>query len=527
MSLIMTKNEQKFRYAKPWIAILYFCLPTVLIMVIQGAYNIIDKELALAYATPDLMYDPWYVNQYNIINHLYGVEAVTMIPYNEMRSFINVATQYSMQVNNLILAFSIMIGLGCAMNFSIAYGQRNNQKMKEIAGNGFATTTIFSIMVAFVIFCIIFPQWHAILITSQMGSYYNPITEQLCWSYLYPLLLSTPLMFLSYWFLSMLRSEGKMNWVMMSIVTSVLINCAGSIFFMKVCHLEMVGSMLGTVLSYFVQFGWGIILIFCFKHSNARFNKHDLFFIKWNNVANFMKAGLPNFIISLSFMLTSYVATSLAVLLPNQKYENNIAILQQLIAAINPWITFIISVGFGLTQGARSIIAYNYGAKKYNRIWQVLKRVSLVLIIWFCLIFILIMIFAGDMIKLFAFPAQDAGQYHWWVVIYFMAYPTCSLTFICLTFFQGINKSMMATFTNSLRSVVIALPCLAIGYGISIATGNPIWFFILIGLTDFICAGILIPILWYYWRKYHHQLIDTPDNFNLEDVVFVKKVTNV
>lgn len=81
-----------------------------------------------------------------------------------------------------------------------------------------------------------------------------------------------------------------------------------------------------------------------------------------------MKAGLPNFIISLSFMLTSYVATSLAVLLPNQKYENNIAILQQLIAAINPWITFIISVGFGLTQGARSIIAYNYGAEKYNRI---------------------------------------------------------------------------------------------------------------------------------------------------------------
>ncbi|WP_158500464.1 hypothetical protein [Spiroplasma mirum] len=85
------------------------------------------------------------------------------------------------------------------------------------------------------------------------------------------------------------------------------------------------------------------------------------------------------------------------------------------------------------------------------------------------------------------------------------------LTFICLTLFQGINKSMMATFTNSLRSVVIALPFLAIGYGISIATGNPIWFF------------ILIPILWHYWRKYHYQLIDIPDNFNLQDVVFIKK----
>ena len=85
---------------------------------------------------------------------------------------------------------------------------------------------------------------------------------------------------------------------------------------------------------------------------------------------------------------------------------------------------------------------------------------------------------------------------------------------------------MMVTFTNSLGLVVIALPCLAIGYGISIATGNPIWFFILIGLTDFSYAVILIPILWHYWRKYYYQLIDIPDNFNMQDVVFIKKVTN-
>ncbi|AHI57936.1 hypothetical protein P344_02960 [Spiroplasma mirum ATCC 29335] len=63
-------------------------------------------------------------------------------------------------------------------------------------------------------------------------------------------------------------------------------------------------------------------------------------------------------------------------------------------------------------EGVRSIIAYNYGAEKYNWIWQVLKQVSLVLIIWFYLIFILIMIFVSNMIKLFAFPVQDEAQYH-------------------------------------------------------------------------------------------------------------------
>lgn len=525
MSEVLTGREKKLRFEKPWKTIAYFCVPTVFLMIVQGLYNIVDKSLALSFAAPDLIHDQFYIDAYNRLKNI----SVTEIPLADMRSFINVATQYASQTYNLQWSFSIMIGMGCAMNFSIAYGQRDIPSMRRIAGNGFSLTVLFSIIVAFAIFCIVFPGWNAIFITSQMGKHYNPITESLCWEYSFPMLAAAPMMFLSYYFMSLIRSEGRMKWVIIMILSSLLINAAAAIFFMRVCHLGMSGAMLGTVFSWTVQVIWGFIIVFKTKNSYSKFYWNDLFQIEGKNIANFTKAGLPNFINNAALVVTSYVATSLIVQLPNQEYHNGVAVLQELYSSIVPWMTLVLSAGVGVTQGARSIIAYNYGAKKNARIWEVLKRVSLLIIIWFCLMLIVFIIFGKDMMMLFAFPEKYATKYRWWIVLNFMTYPFCSLTYIALTLFQGINRSFLATFTSSLRSIVVILPLIGIGFGVSQATGNPIFYYVFIGLNDLISAAIIISILVYYWRKYRNKLVDEPDPYfnEYQEDLRTKKVLKV
>ncbi|MBW3058329.1 multidrug transporter [Spiroplasma poulsonii] len=509
MSEVLTVREKKLRFEQPWKTIAYFCIPTVFLMVVQGLYNIIDKKLALEFVAPDAIYDWFYIDAYNQITG----SAVSIVPLADMRSYINVATQYASQTYNLQWSFSIMIGMGCAMNFSIAYGQRDIPRMRWIAGNGFSTTVLFSIIIAFAIFCIVYPGWNAVFITSQMGKNYNPITKRLCWEYSFPMLAAAPMMFLSYYFMSLLRSEGQMKWVTIMILSSIIINSVAAIFFMKVCHLGMSGAMLGTVFSWTVQVIWGLIIVFKTKNSYSKFYWSDLFHIEGRNVADFSKAGLPNFINNAALVVTSYVATSLVGQLPNQVIHNGVPVLQELYSSIVPWMTLVLSAGIGVTQGARSIIAYNYGAKKNARIWEVLKRVILLIIIWFSLMLIVFILFGKDMMILFAFPPEYAAKYRWWIVLNFMTYPFCSLTYIALTLFQGINRSILATFTSSLRSIVVILPLIGIGYGVSQATGNPIFYYVFIGLNDLISAAIIIPILVYYWKKYHTKLVDEPDPY--------------
>lgn len=510
---MLTEREKKLRYGKPWVTILYFCIPTVLIMLIQGFYNIIDKTLALQFAAGDLAVDPFYVQLFNQMHS--DLPPVDAIPLHEMKIFINIATQYSTQTYNLLYAFAIMAGMGCAMNFSVAFGQRNEKKMHEITGNGFSFTFLFSILIAFIIFCLIFPGFNSVFIRSQMGGIYNPITNHLAWDYSYLMLAAAPLMFLSYYFVCLLRSEGRMGWIILIMLSSVLINCGAAIFFMKVCHLKMAGAMLGTVFSWFVQIIWGIVIVFRFKTSYTRFTWSNLIHLKGDNIWHFLKAGLPNFIAGVSFVIVSFLSTSLVVNLPNQDFHNNVSILQELMSSISPWMGLIFSAGTGVSQGARAVIAYNFGAKKNQRIWQIIKRSSYLLMIWFIFVILMLIVVGDKMMLMFAFPADSVQKYRWWMVLTFSSYPFASFSLIAFTLYQGINKPFLASFTNSLRAFIVALPMIGLGYLVATLTGNSIFYFLFFGLIDLVSSLIIIPILIHSWFKYKDKLVDAPDNFKI------------
>ncbi|MDQ7983243.1 MAG: MATE family efflux transporter [Spiroplasma sp.] len=519
MATMLTEREKRLRYGKPWKTIAYFCIPTVLIMVIQGFYNVIDKTLALQFAAGDLSTDPWYLAEYNKI--VGG--AATSIPLDIMKGYINIATQYATQTYNLVFAFAAMAGMGCAMNFSFAFGKRDIKKMHELTGNGFSFTILFSILIGFLVFCLIFPGFNSVLITSQMGNRYNAITNYLAWEYSYPMLAATPLMFVSFYFTSLLRNEGRVNWVIIIMISSLLINCAAAVFFMKVCHLKMQGAMLGTVFSWLVQIIWGFIIVFRFKSSYSRFGWHDVLYLKWNNIWNFLKAGFPNFISGVSFVVISYLSTMLVVQLPNQpETGTGVSLLQELMSSISPWTALIYSAGIGISQGSRAILAYNYSAEKYHRIWEILKRSSILFFAWFIFILIILIAFADKMMLAFAFPKEYVQQYRWWLVLAFSSYPLASITLIAFTLYQGINKSMLASIANSLRAFTVALPMMGLGFLVANLSGNPIFYFLFFGLIDLACSLVLIPMLIYSWYKYKDKLVDVPDHFDKKAVSTTK-----
>ncbi|ATZ18430.1 hypothetical protein ESOMN_v1c00440 [Williamsoniiplasma somnilux] len=571
---ILTTREFMLRYASVWKAIAYFCIPTVILMLTQGLYNILDKTLALQFATPhasanwDYFHkliigandhsilmdalnstsDRWtsFLNFFSLdstanlnnlkiavnnaeqktilmeVEKLYNLNQIT-ISAERIREYINVTTQYTMQTYNLAYSFSQIMAIGAGMHYAVQFGRGKKEQLGEITGNSISQSFLVSIAVAMLLFFLSFPSFNQVLISSQMGGHKNEVITALAWSDVEPLIYGLPTMFVAGVIMNMVRSEGKMWHIMIMTLTSLIVKCGVSISAMHFGGMELTGAQLGTIMAFLYQILYCLVVIYASKISYSKFKIRNLFILQKQNWTETIKAGIPNFIIYFAVVVNSYVSTAVVIKLPIPKegpsFEQNggVSILQQLISSMTPWAEFILSACIGLNQGVRTMIAYNYGAKRNARIVSILRRSTWLMFGWFLFILLLIVSAGPVMMTMFAFPKEYANYgsiFYFYQFLYFFTYPFASLTYIALGLFQGTSKSRAATLCTSLRSMVIFLPMLGIGYSITIATNNSLWFFLFVGLSDFVSGLIIAPmlIIFYLRVKRANKLINIEES---------------
>ena len=383
---MMTKREAMLRYASTWKAIWFFCLPTIVLMVVQGLYNILDKSLSLIFVTPNAIKNPVYLQymvgddhrsillqslnnatgivdpavfketlkQYftfsttdqvdhvltffntdgNVVSYVdHGAQDLLsylklediFITSAKMKEYINVSTQYTVQSYNIVLSFTQILAIGAGMHYSSEFGKRNKEKLKEIAGNGLTYSFLGSIIIGVVLFALSYRPWGQVLIATQMGHNRNLIVEELAWKDVQPLIYGISAIFLAFMSMNMLRSEGKMIHIMIMTITSLGVKFLTSILLMKYTNLELTAAQLGTIFSFLYQFIYCLIVMFFSKVTYSNFSFHDLFHLRLKNLTYALKAGFPNFINYFAFVINGYLVTSLVIRLPASKSGPSIA----------------------------------------------------------------------------------------------------------------------------------------------------------------------------------------------------------
>ncbi|WP_031542313.1 MATE family efflux transporter [Mesoplasma photuris] len=565
----MTHREAMLRYSTPWKAILFFCLPTVIMMVVQGLFNILDKNLSLIFATEHAVTNWQHI--YSLIfgsgdgTHslvLEGIhnDAINGVAYNgeadwfarlfdqstnpalkqilldwakgntsleatktavqnlfdnnqitisekAMKTYINLATQYTTQSYNLVFAFSQVMGIGAGMHFAVEFGKGNREKLKEISGNGIMFSLMVSLFVAFLLFSISYRPWGQVLISSQMGDKVNLVIEELAWKDVEPLIFGLPIMFMANVTMNVLRSEGKMYHVLTMSITSIFVKVAVSIMAMKFGGMELAGAMLGSVISFLYQLLYCLILMFYGKRSYSKFKLENLYKLNFKNGIYSVKAGLPNFIMYFAIFINIFVSTAVLTELPLPQGftdKDGVSLLQNFMSSLTPWSALFTSACIGLNQGARNIIAFNYGAGNKVRIIEISKRAFLLMTIWMVGVVILIASAGPGMLVMFSFDPNDisyGSTLYWYLIFFFMWYILVAFTYISLPIFQGTKKTKIAIFISSLRTILVFLPLVGIGFAVSIATGNPFFYFLFVGLNDLISALIILPLIILFYKR--------------------------
>lgn len=144
----------------------------------------------------------------------------------------------------------------------------------------------------------------------------------------------------------------------------------------------------------------------------------------------------------------------------------------------------------GLGQGMLPLIGFNYGARKMERVIELVFKTGLASVAWTSLCWIVVMLFPWQVISVFSADPEFLREGSQAIRVYAMVYFALGAQMVPGFFFQGIGKGFPATILSSARHVLFLLPALIVLPPVFGLTG--LW--VSFPIADIL--ALLLAILW-------------------------------
>ena len=348
-------------------------------------------------------------------------------------------------VSFFIAALGMAIGVGGSSIISRALGA-NNLKKAQITFSNQLTLTIL-ITLIFVIVGLTFFE-DIIPIFGGKGAIYEPAK-----TYYIIVLYGVPFLALSMMGNTVIRAVGKPKFAMYAMMIPSIGNIVLDVIFIKYLDMGMGGAAWATTGSYFLCF----LFIFWFFISNNSELKISLKFL-------LLKKSVVKEINSLgSITLARQATVSVTYLLMNNilyNYGGEISVTSYAIAG--RMMMFALFPVYGITQGFLPIAGYNYGAKKYHRVKEVIFNAIKYASLFATLVFLVLMIFPVQITKIFTNDIEVIKETPTAIRWVFSLTPIIAIQLIGAAYFQGIGKAKMGLFLALLRQGILFIPMILI-----------------------------------------------------------------
>jgi len=258
---------------------------------------------------------------------------------------------------------------------------------------------------------------------------------------------------LNFGFNNIMRASGYPKKAMYTMIICAVINAILAPIFIFGFHWGIQGAAWATNISYLVGTIW-VLQHFMQSKSDLRFYRKNFKFEK-AIVRSIISIGMSPFSMQL--------ATCFVVILVNTTlihYGGDLAIgAYGIINSIN---TLIVMVIIGLNQGTQPIIGFNFGAKKYDRMFKTLKYSILIATVITSFGFIVGTFLPSVMASLFtrdlALQAIAAKALRISVTLF----PVIGFMIVVTNFFQSIGKAKISIFLSLTRQFLFLIPSLLI-----------------------------------------------------------------
>lgn len=346
----------------------------------------------------------------------------------------------------VVMAFSMLIGIGGTSLISIKLGQQNKDEAEHIAGNGMALLIIISLSLTVIGLIILDPVLRALGADADVLPYAR--------EYMRIILLGIVFQAIGFGMNNFIRAEGNPKVAMFTMLIGAIVNTILDPIFIFIFNLGMAGAALATIISQAISASW-VLYHFFSGRSALKIHRKNLKLDR-GIIKGIVSIGLAPFAVQLAASLLNFIMNKSLT-----SYGGNVAISGM--GVINSIATLMLMPIFGINQGAQPIIGYNYGAQKFDRVKEALKLAILGATIIVTIGFIITRLFPEQLIGMFSSDDKELITFGVHALKIFLIFlPIIGFQIVGSNYFQAVGKPKQAMALSLSRQVLILIPALLI-----------------------------------------------------------------
>ena len=383
---------------------------------------------------------------------------------------------------NLIIAFCTLIGVGGAAISSIFLGQKDDHRATEVLHNVAILCVVAGLCVGGITYCFL----DGILVFFGASKDTLPYARD----FMQVILLGTPVSFLFIGLNNVMRATGYPKKAMLSSLLSVGVNVVLAPIFIFSFKWGIRGAALATLLSQFCGMVW--VLAHFLRPSSYIHFRRGFYHLRASIVGAIFSIGMSPFLMNLC-------ACFIVIVINHEfkDYGGDLAI--GAYGITNRVATLFFMVVLGLAQGMQPIVGYNYGARRYDRVRQTLKRVIGIAVGTMTVGWVLCELLPAPIVALFSDDRELNYLAEVGLRISIFFFPLVGAQAVITNFFQSIGKVKLSILLSLTRQLLFLLPLLYVlplvnGWGL-----KGVW--MSMPISDFLAFVMAVVTLQWYFKK--------------------------
>lgn len=372
---------------------------------------------------------------YNLVDRMY----IGHIPGASSLALTGVGITFP--VISMITAFASLYGMGGAPLCSMARGKKDYEKARRIMQDAFWMLVITGILLTIVGFLIERPLLYG------LGA--SDVTYPYASAYLKIYFIGNLFVMIGLGMNPFVNAQGFGTIGMITVGLGAVINIVLDPLFIFVFHLGVQGAAAATVLSQLASAIWVVLFLMGKKpmlRLSLRWQMPD-----WNLVRQIVTLGMANFIVNFTNSLVQVVCNRQLQVYGGDLYVGVMTVL----TSVRDVATMVVH---GITSGAQPVISFNYGAGLKARVKRGIRFMTVVCIVYTCIVWVLTLAFPEVFIHMFNSEPDLVAAAVPSMHLYFFGFCFMALQFAGQSTFQALGEARYAITFSIFRKVVIVVP---------------------------------------------------------------------